>query len=173
MVYHSKYNEAAGAQVVCGCSVLPLSTQARGPAPAAADGAEDVIDETLYYFKANVLFKHFEVKGPADRVLIYLTLYVTQCLRRLEGAPSQLDALKALTTMAHEEFALPGDAAFPLGSFFPAPANAREAEFARAYLRQLREEVGRRLVPKVYDAAGEPSKFWLVYAKRRFLNKSL
>ena len=41
-------------------------------------GQDDIIDEVLMYFKANVLFKHFEVKGTADRVLIYMTLYVTQ-----------------------------------------------------------------------------------------------
>ena len=66
-----------------------------------------------------MLFKHFEVKGGADRVLIYLTLYVTQCLKKLEGCATQVEALKALTAMAHEMFKLPGEPGFPLGSFFP------------------------------------------------------
>jgi len=173
MVYHSSLNDAADVEIVCGCSVLPIKTTTRGPAPVAAEGEEDIIDETLGYFKANVLFKHFEVKGPADRVLIYLTLYITQCLKKLDTAPSKMEALKMLTAMAHENFALPGEAGFALGSFFPKPASTQESDLARAYLKQLREEMGRRLLTKVYDDAGEPSKFWLVFAKRRFMNKTL
>ena len=32
---------------------------------------EDIIDETLLYFRANVLFRNFDVRGAADRTLIY------------------------------------------------------------------------------------------------------
>ena len=65
------------------------------------------------------------------------------------------------------------DPGFALGSFFPAPASQQEAELCRSYLKQLREEIGRRLVAKVYDADGQPSKFWTVFAKRKFMNKAL
>lgn len=156
-----------------GCSVLPLKTTTRGPAPLAPDGADDIIDEILGFFKANVLFKHFEVKGPADRVLIYLTLYITQCLQKLEKCPNPIEGVKALTAMAHEQFKIPGDLGFALGSFFPAPQSAQEGELCRSYLKQAREELGRRLVTKVYDADGQPSKFWIVFAKRKFMNKML
>ena len=127
------------------------------------------MDEALNYFKANVLFKHFEVKGGADRVLIYLTLYVTQCLQRLEKCPTPVEGIKALTTQAHEQFRIPGDVGFALGSFFPAPATQQEGELCRSYLKQAREELGRRLVTKVYGEDGAPSKFWLVFAKRKFM----
>mmetsp|Transcript_70625 Transcript_70625/g.139985 ORF Transcript_70625/g.139985 Transcript_70625/m.139985 type:complete len:175 (-) Transcript_70625:283-807(-) len=172
-VYHSALNDDSNYQLVCGCSMLPIKTTTRGPAPLATEDAEDIIDEVLGYFKANVLFKHFEVKGGADRVLIYLTLYITQCLQRLEKCPSPTDGLKALTAMAHESFKIPGDPGFALGSFFPAPSNMQEAELCRTYLKQVREEMGRRLVSKVYNEEGQPSKFWLVFAKRKFMNKSL
>ena len=173
MVYHSSMNEVPDVQLVCGCSMLPIKTSTRGPAPLAPEGADDIVDEVIGYFKANVLFKHFEVKGGADRVLIYLTLYTTQCLQRLEKCPTPTEGLKALTAMAHESFRIPGDAGFALGNFFPAPANPQEAELCRAYLKQLREEIGRRVVSRVYAADGVPSKFWLVFAKRKFMNKSL
>ena len=133
---------------------------------------DDIIDEVLGFFKANVLFKHFEVKGSADRVLIYLTLYITQCLQKLEKCPNATEGLKALTAMAHESFRIPGDAGFALGNFFPAPASGQEGELCRSYLKQLREEMGRRVVAKVY-ADGPPSKFWLVVARRKFMNKAL
>lgn len=153
--------------------MLPIKTTTRGPAPLAPEGEEDIIDEVLGFFKANVLFKHFEVKGGADRILIYLTLYTTQCLQRLEKCPTPTDGLKALTAMAHETFRIPGDPGFALGSFFPAPANNQEAELCRTYLKQLREETGRRVVAKVYGPDGQASKFWLVFAKRKFMNKAL
>ena len=142
-------------------------------AARARAGGDDIIDEVLGYFKANVLFKHFEVKGGADRVLIYLTLYITQCLQKLEKCATPVEGLKALTTMAHEQFKIPGDVGFALGSFFPAPASSQEAELCRSYLKQAREELGRRLVSKVYGEDGQPSKFWIVFAKRKFMNKTL
>lgn len=108
----------------------------------------------------------------SSQVLIYLTLYITQCLQKLEKCPTQMEAMKALTAMAHEQFRIPGDAGFALGSFFPAPASPQEGEMCRTYLKQVREELGRRLVGKVY-ADGTPSKFWIVFAKKKFMNKSL
>jgi len=172
MVYHSTMNDRTDVQTVCGCAMLPIKTTTRGPAPLAPEGEDDIVDEVLNFFKANVLFKHFEVKGGADRVLIYLTLYTTQCLQKLEKFPNSFEGLKSLTAMAHESFRIPGDAGFALGSFFPAPATAQEGDMCRNYLKQVREELGRRLVAKVY-ADSTPSKFWLVFAKRKFMNKSL
>ena len=51
---------------------------------AAADGSTDIIEEAIYYFKANIFFKNYEIKGDADRVLIYLTLYISECLKKLQ-----------------------------------------------------------------------------------------
>jgi hypothetical protein len=39
-------------------------------------GEEDIIDETIKFFRANVFFRNFEVKNGADRTLIYITLYI-------------------------------------------------------------------------------------------------
>ena len=43
----------------------------------------------------------------------------------------------------------------------------REGEPVDEILKQVREELGRRLVAKVYGEDGQPSKFWLVFAKRK------
>ena len=45
---------------------------------------EDIIDEVLTFFRANVLFRNFDVRGGADRTLIYLTLFASQCLVKTE-----------------------------------------------------------------------------------------
>lgn len=36
------------------------------------------MDEALFYFRANVLFRSFEVKNDADRVLVYVTLFTAK-----------------------------------------------------------------------------------------------
>ena len=95
--------------------------------PSLPAGEDDILDEILGFFKANVLFKQFEVKGGADRVLIYLTLYITQCLMKLSTVSNKADGVRALTSMAHEQFKIPGETGFPLGAFFPPPANGQEA----------------------------------------------
>jgi hypothetical protein len=79
--YHSAFPKDAPS--VCGLAMLPLKTRARGPAvsldaTAAAGGDEDQIDEALRLFRANVLFRNFEVQGAPDRTLIYLTLLIHQ-----------------------------------------------------------------------------------------------
>lgn len=109
---------------------------------------EDIIDEALRYFRANVLFRKYDVKGafcglcflsskaasrhhlllphcnsaryihvrwsvahssypdmrlplccslpgPSDKLLIYLTLYINSCLRKLENCPTQAAGQKA------------------------------------------------------------------------------
>jgi actin related protein 2/3 complex subunit 3 len=45
---------------------------------------EDIIDEVLGTFRANIFFRNFDVRNSGDRTLIYLTLYVQQCLVKLE-----------------------------------------------------------------------------------------
>jgi hypothetical protein len=42
-------------------AVLPFRTQFRGPAPSFTKDM-DIIDEAVYYFKANVFFRTYEVK---------------------------------------------------------------------------------------------------------------
>ena len=101
------------------------------------------MDEVLGYFKANVLFKQFQPAGPADRVLVYLTLYTTQAIAKCQSCETAPAALKALTARARENFKIPGDGGFTLGSFYPNPQNSQEEDMCRSYLKQLREELGR------------------------------
>lgn len=50
----------------------------RGPIPflPKTSAEPDIIDEALTYFKANVFFRTYEIRSEADRVLIYLILYI-------------------------------------------------------------------------------------------------
>jgi len=150
-----------------------LKTKYKGPAPQAPPDQEDIIDEAISYFKANVLFRNYEVKGPADRVLIYLTLYISSCLTKCEKQ-SKGGAEKNLYQLAIENFSLPGDRNFALGGLVTNPKDRAETDLMRQYLTQLRQELGQRLLLRVY-AAGEaqPDKWWMCFLKRKFLNKNL
>lgn len=106
-------------------------------------GKEDIIDEVLNYFRANVLFRNFEVKGGADRTLIYLTLHAVQCLvvcEKIEDKNSGMLfcgecakvilcclAVRQLRELSKKQFAIPGENGWPLGGLFPAPATKNEA----------------------------------------------
>ncbi|PWN95786.1 ARP2 3 complex 21 kDa subunit [Tilletiopsis washingtonensis] len=173
--YHSAYNDAdVGA--IASMSLLPIRTRVRGPAPPLADAdAMDIVDEAIDLFRANCLFRNFEIKGGADRLLIYLILFISDCLSRIAGARvpmSQNEASKQLQSLSVDNFSLPGDASFPLNNLYQPPASRAEAEHLRSYLTQLRTELAQRLVEKVY-IDGKPSKWWLSFTKRRFMGKSL
>ncbi len=44
-------------------ALLPLKTKYRGPAPNLSDEETmDIVDEAIYYFKANVFFRTYEIK---------------------------------------------------------------------------------------------------------------
>ncbi|KAF7263086.1 hypothetical protein GWI33_003627 [Rhynchophorus ferrugineus] len=151
--YHSNF--LGPEQVVGNMAILPFRTNFRGPAPPYLSSDQDIIDETLYYFKANVFFRTYEIKSESDRLLIYITLYITECLKKLQ------------------RFDIPGDAGFPLNSVYSKPEKAAEVDFLRSYLTQLRQEVGLRVCEKVFGNSGKPSKWWLCFAKRKFMDKAL
>lgn len=70
--------------------------------------------------------------GPADRLLIYLILFISECLTKLaptagRPSPGHQEATKVLSTLAVDTFALPGDAGFPLNSLYHAPASRADA----------------------------------------------
>jgi actin related protein 2/3 complex subunit 3 len=53
--------------------------------------------------------------------LIYLILYIQECLQKLQKLPDQVEGGKLLYTLSITNFALPGDAKFPLNSMFEKP----------------------------------------------------
>ncbi|KAI0774465.1 ARP2/3 complex 21 kDa subunit [Fomes fomentarius] len=175
--YHSSLNEVPDVRQAGNLSILPIKTKFRGPSPLADPSEADIIDETLDLFRANSLFRNFEIKGPADRLLIVLILFVSDCLAKLGSAktvPTQIEATKLLNTLAVDNFPIPGDANFALNAHYAPPGSRSDAEYLRGYLTQVRQELAARLVEKLYaDGTGKPSKWWMSFQKRRFMNRSL
>lgn len=147
---------------------MPLKTKAKGPAPLENNAQnKDIIDEVLEYFKPNVLFRKYQIEGEADRVLIYLTVYVHQCLLRLErkNVQNRTEADKILFQLAQERFSLPGEGDFVLGGYYSPPANSTEKGLIEGYFKQAREEAGLRLLDKVFvdGPNNPPTKFWMQF----------
>ncbi|KAF3848916.1 hypothetical protein F7725_015413 [Dissostichus mawsoni] len=147
--YHSSLM-VPDTRMVGNMALLPIKTQFKGP--ARGDGMEtDIVDEAIYYFKANVFFKNYEIK----------------CSSRSQGE-------KEMYTLGITNFPIPGEPGFPLNAMYVKPANKQEDETMRAYLQQLRQETGLRLCDRVFDPqTDKPSKWWVCFVKRQFMNKSL
>ncbi|KAK9330021.1 actin-related protein 2/3 complex subunit 3 [Lipomyces starkeyi] len=173
--YHSTFLSEPDTRVVGNFAVLPLRTKFRGPAyPTSED--YDIIDEVIDLFRANSFFRNFEIKGPADRALIYGILFISDCLSALSARNVNVDRNEAgriLNTLALEHFSIPGDPGFPLNSLYTAPRDRTEADLLRGYLSQFRQELAVRLILRVYAEGDKPSKYWLAFTRRRFMNKSL
>jgi actin related protein 2/3 complex subunit 3 len=73
-----------------------------------------------------VLFRKFEVKGPADKLLVYLALYINMALKRIEACKTEADGVKAIISLGLEKFPIPGEPGFPLGGLFTAPQTKDE-----------------------------------------------
>lgn len=167
--YHSqlKYTRSVG-----NMALMPLNSSMRGPA-LRSDSDTDIVSEALACFKSVVYFRTYDVKNDGDRTLIYLILYISDCLRRLQKCHGLSDAQNEMYNLAVSSFDLPGDRGFPLNALFVAPRSDGEAEEMRNYLLQLRQETGSRLSQAVFGNPSCAPKWWLCFSRRRFMDKSL
>lgn len=123
--YHSQIKDYQ--QSVANMAILPIRTQFRGPAPTAANIEQDIIDEAIYYFKANIFFRTYEVKSEVDRVLIYITLYIPECLKKLQRCANKNQGMQEMYTLSISRFDIPGEPGFPLNSVYAKPQTPQEA----------------------------------------------
>ncbi|CAI5974764.1 unnamed protein product [Closterium sp. NIES-65] len=172
-VYHSSYTHLEGVEFACGCPLLPLKATARGPTHNTSTEETDIVDEAITLFRANVLFRRFDIRGPADKLLVYLTLYINMALKRIDSCPSEAEGIRLLINLGLEPFPIPGDPGFPLAGLFATPTSRLEAETLRTYLQSVREETSNRLLQLVYLPDGSPNKWWLSFSKRKFMNVAM
>ena len=165
--------------------IMPIRTKFSGPSyPNNSD--YDIIDECLDLFRPNSFFKNFEIKTPSDRLLIYGILFINQCLSNIQPSMSYNDSVKALINLSLDQFVLPGTPGFPLNSIYQVPVeDNQQMDLLKSYLSQFRQELAMRLIDRVYTdpklgveveqdkTRNLPSKYWLSFTKRKFMNKSL
>ncbi|KAE8675869.1 Actin-related protein 2/3 complex subunit 3 [Hibiscus syriacus] len=66
VVYHSSFVDEEGITKACVCPLLSLKSEKKGPAPVSEQGKTDIIDEAITFFRANVFFRNFDIKNPAE-----------------------------------------------------------------------------------------------------------
>ncbi|KAL0213447.1 hypothetical protein RCL1_007073 [Eukaryota sp. TZLM3-RCL] len=170
MAYHSIWNSFLAPED--GNTVfLPLRSTPDGQVQLKSlEAHEDIVEETLRLFKANVLIQQFNVQGHADRILIYLTLCTVYFLKKLETFNTKEDAERGLYLAATEGVKVPGDADFILNSLFSPPKDRRAV---LQYFTQLRKELASLLVSKVFVSSNEKSKWWLMFSRMSFLGLTI
>ncbi|KAB0404739.1 hypothetical protein E2I00_006913, partial [Balaenoptera physalus] len=140
--YHSSLMDP-DTKLIGNMALLPIRSQFKGPAPRESKSK-------LHYF---------QILNEADRTLIYITLYISECLKKLQKCNSKSQGEKEMYTLGITNFPIPGEPGFPLNAIYAKPANKQEDELMRAYLQQLRQETGLRLCEKVFDPQNDkPSK---------------
>ena len=129
----------------------------------------DIIDESLMYFRANVFFKNFPIRGDADKLLVYITVFIQKCL---EVISNDTDEKKAKTNLIK----LIDDAEYNpnvKGHFFNSLVTVNNSEVSELqnYLKSVRKEIVNRVQYLLFDAlwGSLDLKFWLLFAKRKFM----
>ena len=54
------------------------------------------------------MFANFEIKEPADLLLVYCMLYIVLCLKRLQKCINKERGVQEVFSLALEKFAIPG-----------------------------------------------------------------
>jgi len=171
-VYHSTFGDWSG-PIACGSALLPIKTKVKGPAAPVTNNTTDVVDETINFFRANVLFRNFAPSHPSDLTLVYLTVWIGELLRAFAKFKTKEEARKGTTSLAMSQtFPIPGDKNFCLHGFFPSPQSKIEGENWRNYFRQVREEVWVRTLDLAFvnDQSQAQNKWWISFGKKKFMN---
>ncbi|CAI5955749.1 unnamed protein product [Closterium sp. NIES-64] len=105
---------ACGSSLPVACACPSLCECASSPSCSVCFLQEtDIVDEAITLFRANVLFRRFDIRGPADKLLVYLTLYINMALKRIDSCPSEAEGIRLLINLGLEPFPIPGDPGFP------------------------------------------------------------
>lgn len=59
--------------------------------------------------------------------MIYITLYITECLKKLQKCQSKDQGMSEMYSLALYRFDIPGEAGFPLNSVYAKPSSTGEA----------------------------------------------
>ena len=103
--YHSLFNKKVY-NTACEFPLIPF-TQGKKPLLDYKllkndDKSIDIIDEVLLYFRANIFFKSYKIKSDADKIIVYLSVFLCKCLSVLsdcyEDPKKSKDLLKNLIT---------------------------------------------------------------------------
>ena len=121
------------------------------------------------------MFKNFKPEGPADKVLVYLTVFIQKCLQEIQRKNdcTMQQAQTIVSELVKEAVPTCGDSKFFMKQLglIVAPKGAAEEDKLRKYFSQIKEECGSRLVQTIYANNAMDLKFWLAFGRKPFLGQ--
>ena len=107
----------------------------------------DIIDEAIIYFRANVLFKNFNIEGDADKLLVYITVFIQKCLEKA-GDPNQQKAKENMKKLVDQCEYVP-----KTENFFNVLVTKKDSEVPalQKYLKTIRKETVERLIYILFE----------------------
>ena len=152
-------------ELACG---IPVHVTFRNDDDDAED--TDFIDDVIDNLRVNLLRRTFPLTTASERLDAYLTSFASDLLYAFacdSGMETKASARRRAAERATRD-------EFDGGRGTTAEAtSAEEREMFRRFARRCRETLARRLVERCYGRGenGERDKFWMAFAKRRFLNR--
>ena len=172
--YHSVWNKKEPDQKYCG---IPVFDFKKDKTPSLdykklnvpINQIElDIIDEAIIYFRANVLFKNFSIDGDADKLIVYITVFIQKCLEKAglntEPNTAKVNMKKLIDSCEY----IPNTE-----NFFNVLVDKKDNEISnlQKYLKEIRKEVVSRLIYILYDnqQTSIDRKFCLPLGKKKFM----
>ena len=184
--YSSEIEIPKSTKSIFGLPILPVNqTHPYSPKvlssllTSSSDKNEDIIDESIRLFRANVFLKSFNINNPTDRTLSFLTVFINHFLKALRKyfdrgqLRTRKDAQNIVTRLFNVAESIPGESTFSINSVFLTEDNIKEEdkELMRDYLKLLKLESANRIVEKIWDDE-RLRKHWLGLGNLSFMNVS-
>ena len=127
----------------------------------------DIIDEAIIYFRANVLFKNFNIEGDADKPLVYITFFNQKCLEKVND-PNQQKAKENMKKLVDQCEYVP-----TTENFFNVLVTKKDSEVPslQKYLKTIRKETVERLTHILFEDEKTKMdyKYLVVLGKKKFM----
>ena len=172
MSYHSKFNGET-VEEACGFPLFPITPKA---AYNTDTSTHDIVDEAIHLFRANILFKNYQVQGSGDRAIIYLTSFIQKCLEQMHRYPAQDQAIRVIGQIMNDAQATDcGNNTFfmnKMGMLSQAKSPAEKTKCA-AQMKKMMDECSKRLLEYLYrPQEGDMNrKFWMALGKKPFMGQ--
>ena len=174
MSYHSQFCGDKTAEICCGIPLLPLKGDDKsGAAPRFQGEGQDIVDEAIEQFRAQIMFTTFKPQGPADKIIVFLTSFIQKVLEQWSKHQKNPDKVLQIGKELVEwdiETNSPDFIMNKLGQMHKAKNGGEEAKMKK-YLKLCKQETFSRLHARLTnDKTGDMDrKFWLVFGKKPYL----
>ena len=162
--YHSVFNKAEVNQKYCGIPVFEFKEK-KTPTLDATKLKVDL--KPIIYFRANVLFKNFNIDGDADKLLVYITVFIQKCLEKATD-PNPAKAKENMKKLVDQCEYIP-----KTENFFNILVTKKDSEIPnlQKYLKSIRKETVERLIYILFEDEKTKMdfKYWVALGKKKFM----